>query len=414
MSSLRPLKLGKGEINNPIKLKRVKRITKKLFPLVLVVGILIALAIFLITASGTSTYVTSMLSGTSLKLTNGRVNVLLLGIAGGTHDGASLTDTILVASYELKSNQLYLFSIPRDLWLPSMQSKVNAVYEIGVVQKNGLGMAKTIIGNVLGLPINYALRLDFRGFVSAVDTLGGIDVLVNNSFDDYNYPIEGKENDLCGYEEKEVDLTADDAKKLNIEPGKQKILVAPDGTVATDSAKEDKGIKYFACRYEHIQFDKGVNRMDGALALKFVRSRHGTNSEGSDFARSKRQQKVIEAIRSKLLSFETLTNPAKIAELLSTFGKSIDTDISVKDAVEFYKLSKDLKQTHSFVLDDSQKNGLPDNRASLFVNPPRSEYGGAYVLISEDDDFSIVQGYVKKILQGEITEYEATASARTR
>ena len=55
---------------------------------------------------------------------------------------------------------------------------------------------------------------------------------------------------------------------------------------------------------------------------------------------------------------------------------------------------------------------MPNGRSSLLIHPQAADYGGAYVLISQDDDFSIIQGYVRKILTGEITEYEATASAR--
>ncbi len=396
-NSLRPLRFGKS------RLEASKKITKKLLPLLLVIGILMSLAIFLITSSSTSSYVTSILSGTSLKSTNGWVNILLLGIAGGTHDGASLTDTIIVASYNLKTNQAHLFSIPRDLWLPSLSSKANGVYQIGLGQGNGLDLSKTVFGNVLGVPIHYGLRVDFRGFVQAIDAIDGIEVSVENQFDDYMYPIQGKEDDLCGNTEKAMDFNEEEAKKLNINPGKTTVLVTPDGQIATDSAKEDKGIKYFGCRYEHVRFEKGKTKMSGAVALAFVRSRHGTNGEGSDFARSKRQQKVIEAARSKLLSLQTLTNPQKIADIISLLGKSIDTDISVKDAVEFYKLSKKLDKTSNFVFDDS-----------LLYHPPAADYGGAYVLISQDDDFSTLQGYVRKVLTGEITEYDATASARPR
>ena len=380
----------------------------------LVIAVLCSLAIFLTTLSGSTSVVNFIFSGNNLKSSSSRVNILLLGIAGGTHDGSNLTDTIMVASYDLKTNQVYLFSIPRDLWLPALKSKANAVYEMGLSQKNGLGLTKVVMGNVLGIPIHYALRIDFRGFVNAVDTFGGLDVLVEKAFDDYNFPIEGKEDDLCGYQEKEIDFSEEQAKQLNIDPGKRKVFVAPDGKIATDSAKEDLGAKYFTCRFEHISFDKGLIPMDGTTALKYVRSRHGTNGEGSDFARSKRQQKVIEAVRNKILSVETLANPQKIAELVKTLGKSLDTDISVKEGIEFYKLSKKLDKTHSFVLDDSPRMGLQNNRGSLLVHPQASDYGGAYVLISQDDDFSIVQDYVRKILTGGITEYEATAAARTR
>ncbi len=268
------------------------------------------------------------------------------------------------------------------------------------------------MGNIVGIPIHYGLRVDFRGFVKAIDILGGLDVEVDRSFDDFNYPIEGKEDNLCGFTEQEKDFSAEEAKNLNIEPGKAKVLVGPDGRLATDSAQEDQGAKYFSCRYEHISFNKGLVHLDGETALKFVRSRHGTIGEGSDFARAKRQQKVLEAAKAKLLSFETLTNPEKIRELTATFGRSIDTDISVKDVVEFYKLFKKVDKIHNFVLDNSPKANLPNGRSSLLIQPPASDYGGAFVLISEDDDFSIVQGYVRKIVTGEITEYEQSSNPR--
>ncbi len=413
MKQLRPLDLGKGEKDNPFKVKKVKRLLKKLTPFLLIIGILMSFAIFLSSLSGSGSITSTIFSRTSLKSTEGRVSILLLGVAGGTHDGSNLTDTIMVASYDLKTNKVYLFSIPRDLWLPALKSKANAVYQIGLSQNNGLGLAKTIFGNVLGIPMHYALRLDFRGFVQAIDAIDGINVLVEKPFDDYLYPIEGKENDLCGNQEKEMEFNVEEAKKLNIEPGKRKVLITAAGQTATDSAEEDQGIKYFSCRYEHITFQKGPLNMNGAVALSFVRSRHGTNGEGSDFARSQRQQKVIEAVRNKLLSLETLANPQKIRDLVKALGKSIDTDISVKDTYGFYKLSKKLDKTYNFILDNSPKSGLPDGRKSLLIHPPAEDYGGAYVLISEDDDFSIVSDYVRKVLTGEISEYDATASART-
>lgn len=381
--------------------KRAKKKLKKLIPFFLVLAILIAFSFFLINLSGSSTIVDLSFLGNPLKSSGGRVNVLLLGIAGGVHDGSNLTDTIMVISYNLKTNQVYLISIPRDLWLPSLKSKANAVYEIGLGQNNGLGLSKTIMGNVLGIPIHYGLRIDFRGFVQAIDTLGEIDVLVDKSFDDFNYPIDGKEDDLCGFVEKEIDFSQDQAKQFNIDPGKRKVFVSPDGKIATDSAEEAKGVQYFSCRYEHISFQKGLVHMDGETALKFVRSRHGTNGEASDFARSKRQEKVLQAVRKKVLSLETLFNPDKISQLVKTLGKSIDTDISVKEGLELYKLVKKLDKTRQFVLDDS-----------ILFHPPASDYGGAYVLVSQDDDFSIIQGYIRKLLQGEV-DYESSGSART-
>ncbi len=400
-------------INFQKKRGRKKKVKKLILPFIIIV-VLIGLVFFIKSLSGSNNVVSQIFSGNNLKSNNDRVNILLLGIAGGTHDGASLTDTIMVASYNLKTNQVFLISLPRDLWLPELRSKANAVYEIGLSSKNGLGLAKTVMGNVLGIPIQYALRVDFRGFEQAVDAIGGIDVDIANSFDDYLYPIQGKEDDSCGYTEKEIDVTAEQAKQLNIDQGKMKVFIAPDGKIATDAAQEDKGIKYFSCRYEHISFQKGVMYMDGIMALKYARSRHGTGSEGSDFARSARQEKVIQAIRKKILSAQTLFNPGKIADLIKALGQSIDTDISPQEAIEFYNLSKKMDQSVSLTIDDSAKNNLPNDRTSLLIHPLASDYGGAYVLISGDDDFSIVQGYVKKVLTGEISPYEATAAARIR
>lgn len=396
---------------NPLKIRKVKKLVKKLSPFVLVIGLLTALAVFLVTLASSSTVVNFNLLGNSLKSTDNKVNILFLGTAGGTYDGADLTDTIMIASYNLKTDQVYLISIPRDLWLPELRGKANVVYQMGLPQKNGLNLAKTIMGNILGVPIHYALRIDFRGFVQAIDQLGGIDVMVDNVFDDYNFPIAGKERDLCGYEEKEIDFSAEEAKTLNIDSGKRKVFVSPEGKIATDSAKEDMGAKYFSCRYEHLSFRQGLQYMDGETALKFVRSRHGTRGEASDFARSKRQEKVLQAVRNKIFAPDTLFNIPKITELIKTFDQSIDTDIQPRDGFELYKLSQKLEQTSSFILDDSPKLGLPSNRQSLLVHPPASDYGGAYVLVSQDDDFSIIAGYVKKILLGEI-ESETSSSAR--
>ncbi len=381
---MKPIKF---ESQNPIKLRKGKKIFRKLLPLTIIIGTLLAFAIFLSAKSSSDSVVSYIFSNTGLKSNNGLVNVLLLGTAGGNHDGPNLTDTIMVASYNLKTNKFFLISIPRDLWLPEFQSKANAVYQLGLNQNNGLSFAKTVMGNIVGLSIRYGFRIDFQGFIDAIDAIGGVDVAVANSFDDYNYPISGKEDDLCGFVEKEIDAPV----------GKMKVFVSPDGQIATDSAIEDMGVKYFTCRYEHIQFDKGLIHMDGTTALKFVRSRHGTNNEASDFARSKRQELVIQSVRNKVLSFDTLMNPQKLSDLAKALGKTIDTDVSVKDVLEFYKLSKKLEQTKTLVLDDT-----------LLVHPSATDYGGAYVLISQDDDFSTIQEYIRNVFLKD----EATTSAR--
>lgn len=315
-----------------------------------------------------------------------RVNVLMLGMAGGRHDGATLTDSIIVGSYNTKTHKVVLISIPRDLWVEAVSGKVNAVYQTGLKEDKGLSEAKRVIGeDITGMHIDYALRIDFSGFAKAIDQVGGVDIDVPTTFDDYNYPVEGKENDLCGNKEEEIELTEEQAKVLKTTPGKQKVIVTPEGRVASDSAA-------FACRFERIHFTKGKTRMDGKTALKFVRSRMGTNKEGSDFARSRRQQLVIEAFKNKVLSLSTLANPQKIGGLISILGESLETDIPLDKYLEFYKYAQKIKSVESVVLGD-----LGDGTTLLDTGSP-SKYGG-YVLVPPDEDFTSTHELIRLKLE---------------
>ena len=376
------------------------------------IAALVILAIFLLGFfRGSGDSFRFILKGSGLKSSDNKVNVILLGNAGGTHQGSELTDTVMVASINQKTNHVYLISLPRDLWVDSVKGKLNSVYEIGEENGEGLEYSKKNVRNILGIPIHYGIRVDFGGFVKAVNLLGGIDVMVANNFEDNLYPIEGRENDLCGLEEREIEFNEEEAKKLNIPSGKRKVLIAKDGKIATDSAEPDKGFDYFPCRYERVAFTAGRSHMDGETSLKFVRSRMGTNSEGSDFARSRRQQLVLEAFRGKVLSLETLSSPNKISELVKTFGRSVETDIPVADILTLYKLSKKVLQTNSYV--------LAAGTESLLINPSQDDYGGAWVLVPKSGNFNDIHEFVRKVLNGEVTDEqrsrgaEASASART-
>lgn len=338
---------------------------------------------------------------------DGKVNILLLGNAGGTHAGPELTDSIIVASYDLETSKVTLISIPRDFWLDNIGAKINAAYEIGQRDGMGLNYAEGKIGEVLGIPIRYGVRVNFSGFAKAVDTVEGIEVMVAKTFDDVNFPIEGKEEELCDYKEEDRDLSDEDIKKLSLPTiyppdlwysslpnplpkGRYKILIDPTGAIATDSSK----IR-FDCRFEHIHFDKGKVIMDGETALKFVRSRSGTNGEGSDFARSKRQQLVLQSFREKVLSLEILVNPSKITSLILNFGDSVETDIPNERFLDFYKLIKNTKKVESVVL------GNLGNGKSILVTPPPQDYGGAFVLIPKDNNPDEIKNFIKETLKRE-------------
>ncbi|HEY5600511.1 MAG TPA: LCP family protein [Patescibacteria group bacterium] len=311
--------------------------------------------------------------------TNGRTNVLLLGTGGPGHQGGNLTDTIIVASVDVKNNDVVFISLPRDIWSENLKAKINAAYEFGEEKDEGSGLdsSKETIGELLDLSIHYAVRVDFSGFVRAVDQVGGIDIDVKSSFDDFQYPIGGKEDDTCGFtitqQEIEGQIT-------------EVILDATGSAIPTD-------IDPFKCRYEYLHFDQGQAHMDGEVALQYVRSRMGTNSEGSDFARSKRQQKVILAFKDKVFSTEILTDVGKLLSLAKTFGDSIETDISSDKAPAFIKLVDKMRnsQSRSFEIDNVGTD-------ALLVNPPLGDFEGQWVLVPPNNDWSKIQQKLKEFL----------------
>jgi len=305
-----------------------------------------------------------------LKKTEDRINVLFLGIGGGKHDGPLLTDTIIYASIDSKLQKVTLISIPRDLWVSDLTAKINTAYSIGESKKkdSGLILTKAAVEKILGQPVDYVLRIDFNGFIKAINLVGGIDVNVEKSFEDLEYPVSGKEIDDCGFTGPEFERRA------------------------TSSAV----VEAFPCRYERISFNQGVERMDGERALKFVRSRHAVGSEGTDFARAKRQEIVIQAFKNKIFSLNTLLNPTKIMGLYDVFQDSIHTNIQQGEYDDFIKLAQKMQNAQInnvvFFYSDpySEKQGI-------FINPPTSStYGNQWVLIPRagDGNFSEVQRYV--------------------
>lgn len=300
----------------------------------------------------------------------------LLGYGGGRHEGGFLTDTLMIAHLNFETKRALLVSIPRDLWvkLPTKSgehfaAKVNTVYQLQLypatfpdvavkqyTQKDPNGLIKKTLTDISGLTIDSYVAIDFEAFQTIIDTLGGIDVEIANSFTDTEYPIEGKETDLCGKEEKDL-------------PELEKI--------ATESP-----VLAFPCRYETVSFNAGMNHLNGEQALKYARSRHALE-DGGDFARASRQQKVIEAVAKKLL---TPTFLAKIPTLMDRLESKVQTDASYGD------LTKLLKQAPSAEQYTLKKLILSDD------NLLKSAYSvdGQYILIPEKGFFQWT-GIKKKI-----------------
>ncbi len=283
-----------------------------------------------------------------------RINILLLGIGGKGHDGGNLTDTIIIASYKPSTNQATMMSIPRDLLVPIPGygwRKINNLYSIAEYNDPGTGgdYAKQIISQIFGLQIPYYTRIDFNGFEEVVDLVGGIDVAVPNTLSDYQYPVSGKED-------------------------------YPDNQ-----------------RYEHLLIEEGEHHFDGNTALKYVRSRHAAGEEGSDFARAARQQLVIDAFMSKILSFSTLLQPGKIKKIVNNVEENVDTNLSIDEMVAFAKLARNYKNS-----EDRPEiiNVVLDNKAEGPLQA--ANYNGAFVLEPKVDDYSELKFMAQNIFHPEL------------
>ncbi len=276
-----------------------------------------------------------------------RTNILILGIGGGSHAGPDLTDTMMVISLNAKKSSMALISIPRDVWSDTLKDKVNSAYHYGEAKQKGGGLtlAKAISEDVLGIPIQYSAVIDFSGFKKIIDLVGGITVNVPEGFIDSEFPIEGKENDLCG------------------------------------------GDPLFRCRYETVRFDAGIQQMDGARALTYVRSRRAEGTEGSDFARARRQQIVLVALKEKLMKVSTWFPPKRSIALMSAIDEATDTDMNI---ATWLTVGREIATTKEASI---QRVTIDD----LLTSPPVSLYG-RYVLVPKDS-FDAIYEYIKKQLE---------------
>lgn len=294
-----------------------------------------------------------------LKSSSGRTNVLILGIGGRNHEGPNLTDSMIVLSFDFPKHDTLMISIPRDIYLSSLKDKINSAYAYGQAKKKGGGLilAKSAVEEVIRQPMHYSWLIDFSGFKELVDLVGGVDINVKNTFDDYKYPIEGKENDTCD---------------------------------------EDPDVK---CRYEQEHFDKGWQHMDGKRALKYVRSRYADGPEGTDFARSKRQQNLILSLKDKILHHTNWTNLEFDRKLFQSFDKATDTDMNWGETLALGKLFLGIKdnQVRKLTIDSTDEQ---TGKKGYFMNPPTYDFNGVWVLIPRvgKDDFSEIEKYVKCFL----------------
>jgi len=274
--------------------------------------------------------------------TGDRVNLLVMGFGGSGHDGAYLTDSMLVMSLLPQSHHTTLISVPRDLWVQippgsGQYHKINAAYEYGsnnnAKPADGGNAAAAKVSLVTGLDVKYWLTINFQGFREFIDSIGGIDVYVPDSFT-ANYPAN------------------DDP---NINPN-----------------------------WIKVHFSKGMQHMNGETAIRYARARYVLDNpaEGTDFARSARQQIMIKAALSKVKQMSTWPS---LYNALNALQHTIYTNMSLADLMQF-ALKMDLTNAHRVGL--SNQNVLASGTAP----------DGEYILKPANGNWQAIVDYVKQQL----------------
>ena len=267
-----------------------------------------------------------------------RINIMVYGYGGNGHDGAYLTDSIMMISIQPQPKgppQIAEISIPRDWYVPIVlggnkfdYGRINQAYSDGMsgsgpaqsgAPNAGASVADPTITHLLGVNIDHFAGVDFTAFKSAVDSVGGVDVNVPTTFTDTQYP-----HGEC-----------------------------------------DQG----DCAYMTVHFNAGPLHMNGTQALEFARSRHGDNGEGSDFARSRRQQLIIAALKTKA---EGVGGIGNLPGLISSLGDNVLTDLSIGDMEALNGLVKNLdnKTIEHVSIDDTNflyECGYPANCGASYL-----------------------------------------------
>jgi LCP family protein required for cell wall assembly len=260
----------------------------------------------------------------------GRVNLLVMGIDQRENQGGYWrTDTMIILTIDPGSQTVGMISIPRDLWVPiwgyDVENRINTAHYYGDSRDypgGGPALARDTVAYNLGIPIHHYVRLNFTAFERLIDEIGGIDVYVESAISDPQYPDEG-------------------------------------------------------IGYDPFYLSAGQHHLDGRTALKYARTRHGT----SDFARARRQQQVILAVRDQIVKLNQL--PRLIAngpQILNTLGDSVRTDLSFDQAVQLAQILNTIPADayRSAVIDQSYTQPYTTDTGAQVLIPLRDKIATLY------------------------------------
>jgi len=257
----------------------------------------------------------------------GLVNILLLGNGGANHPGGGLTDVIQVLSIDPKKKKALIFSVPRDLYVDVKGFGWHKINTAYVFgEKNGHGEG----GKLAKKEVEEVLGMPIHYYLK-IDFIGFV-------------------------------------KLINLLGG---VEVCVDQSINDPQHQTYVGI--------------GCQHMDGQATLAYVRSRYSS----SDFDRSRRQQKVMMAVKDKALKLGFFLNPLKINQALNILAGNFNTDIQLSEIKKLSLVFRELNpsQVSNYVL-DNRKDGLLYSAIK----------DGAYILSPYGGDFKKIHHFVKKRL----------------
>lgn len=344
----------------------------------------------------------------------GKVNILLLGMRGADVSGGGLlADTIMVVSLHPKDTKkdgdaakASMVSIPRDLFVTvpggSEQRKINAVYALGEERGRGEGLKdmQKIVGDITGLTIPYGMVINFKGFTDLVNAVGGIDVTLDQPFtegvqfhepkvcDSHVFTVpyknaKGQQMYECKFGDKprlsQGRPTYDPYPLCHNKPRSNANVfkVLAQYPLCYNSDEECGGT---------FELPAGTSHLDGEKALCYARSRY----QSSDFERAKRQQMVIDAIKTKALSLGTLADFGKVNALMDSLGNNVLVNFQsweMKRLFELYKSNGSANVTHK---------GLEDSEEGLLYAPKDTGANG-YILLPRGDNYDRIKALFQSL-----------------
>lgn len=289
---------------------------------------------------------------------NGRSNFLILGTSEDDpgHPAAYLTDSMMIMSIDQTKKNVYMFSIPRDLYVQygracnsGYAGKINEYfncvnddYTSDTAEQERLSETQSFVGAIFGLDIQYGIHVNNTVIKDAVDAVDGIDVDIQGS---------------------------------NGDPGVY-----------------DRNFDW-RCNYTCflVKYDNGVYRLDGESALFLAMARgdvaptYGLGN--SNFDREKNQQKIIVALKDKAVTTGTLTNLSKVTGLIDALGKNLRTNIQTKEIQTLMKLGADIKT------EDIKSISLYNEQNRVVTSGP---YNGASVVMPSAGifDYTDIRAYI--------------------